>query len=180
MIREMSADRVGEWSGRIIDVRSPQEYAGERLARAENVPLPEIGRACSGWSKAEPLLVMCKAGVRSRQAAEQLVSAGFGEVTTLVGGIDACRKAGVPLVFVRKAIPIIRQVLIAAGGLLLIGLALGRLNSAWLLLDWVVAAGLVFAGVSGYCPMAWVMERMPWNKTGTCCSAASPVSKCAR
>ncbi|MCC7133931.1 MAG: rhodanese-like domain-containing protein, partial [Gemmatimonadales bacterium] len=35
------------------------------------------------------IVVYCKGGVRSAQAAEQLVQAGFGAVTNVVGGITA-------------------------------------------------------------------------------------------
>jgi hypothetical protein len=49
---------------------------------------------------------------------------------------------------------------------------------AWLVVPVVVGAGLVFAGVSGMCPMASLIARMPWNKrdnanrhasSGDCC-----------
>jgi hypothetical protein len=42
----------------------------------------------------------------------------------------------------------------------------------------VVGLGLVFAGASGFCPMASLIARMPWNRsaetdrrasTGGCC-----------
>jgi hypothetical protein len=35
---------------------------------------------------------------------------------------------------------------------------------AWILLTWFVGAGLVFAGVSGFCGMARLLALMPWNK----------------
>jgi hypothetical protein len=35
---------------------------------------------------------------------------------------------------------------------------------AWILLSWFVGAGLVFAGVSGFCGMARLLAPMPWNR----------------
>jgi len=64
--------------------------------------------------------------MRSRQAYDDLAAAGFNNLTMLTGGIQACKKAGVNVIVVRRTIPIIRQVMITAGSLLLIGLYLGR------------------------------------------------------
>ncbi len=62
-------------------------------------------------------------------------------------------------------LPLMRQVQIAAGSLLLLGLILSNLVApAWILLTWFVAAGLVFAAVSGFCGMAQLLALMPWNR----------------
>jgi hypothetical protein len=34
----------------------------------------------------------------------------------------------------------------------------------WIALSWFVGAGLVFAGVSGFCGMARLLAVMPWNR----------------
>ena len=61
--------------------------------------------------------------------------------------------------------PLVRQVQIAAGSLVVVGVALGALASPWfLLLAGVVGAGLVFSGVSGTCAMAAVLARLPHNR----------------
>ncbi|MFN7630579.1 MAG: DUF2892 domain-containing protein [Cyanobacteriota bacterium] len=58
-----------------------------------------------------------------------------------------------------------RQVQIAAGSLMLLGLILSTtLAPAWILLSWFVGAGLVLAGLSGFCGMARLLALMPWNK----------------
>ena len=58
-----------------------------------------------------------------------------------------------------------RQVQITAGSLVLIGLLAGVLASPWaLILSGFVGAGLVFAGASGWCGMAVLLARMPWNR----------------
>ncbi len=185
-MQTLTADRVSEWKGRIIDVRSPQEFAGERLHGAECVPLATLPGAAGTWDRGAPLLVMCKSGMRSKQACEQLSAAGFTNISMLGGGIDACKKAGLSVIAGRKVLPIFQQVMIAAGTLILTGLLLGRVHPAFYLIDWFVACGMVFAGITGFCGMAKLLERMPWNQvqpvgaapapaasSGSCCAATS-------
>ena len=62
-------------------------------------------------------------------------------------------------------LPLMRQVQIAAGSLVLLGLGLGSwVAPAWILLSWFVGAGQVFAGISGFCGMARLLALMPWNR----------------
>ena len=58
-----------------------------------------------------------------------------------------------------------KQVQIAAGGLVLSGLILNELLApGWIALSWFVGAGLVFAGTRGFCGMARLLAVMPWNR----------------
>jgi hypothetical protein len=59
-----------------------------------------------------------------------------------------------------------RQVQIAAGSLVVLGVLLAVTLSPWfVLLSAFVGGGLVFAGVSGTCALAEVLAMMPWNPT---------------
>jgi hypothetical protein len=52
-----------------------------------------------------------------------------------------------------------------AGSLVLGGVLLGMLVApGFYALAGVVGAGLVFAGVSGFCGMANILALMPWNR----------------
>jgi hypothetical protein len=63
----------------------------------------------------------------------------------------------------RRPIELQRQVQITAGGLVLLGVLLS-LGWPWFLaLSMFVGAGLIFAGVSGTCGMARLLQRAPWN-----------------
>lgn len=177
-MRTITAEQIKDFKGRIIDVRNPNEFGGERLARAECVPLPMLPNETRQWDRAEPLLLMCKSGMRSKQAYDDLAAAGFSNLTMLAGGIEACKKAGIDVICIRKTIPIMRQVMIAAGLLLLIGLSLGLLQPAFYLIDWFVACGLLFAGITGVCFMARLLEMMPWNRTPSPLSCSSTTSSC--
>ena len=80
--------------------------------------------------------------------------------------IDAWRKAGLPIVTdSRQPLELQRQVQISAGSLALGGTALGLLISPWFfIVPAFVGAGLVTAGVTGFCGMARVLMRAPWNR----------------
>jgi rhodanese-related sulfurtransferase len=112
-------------------------------------------------------VLVCHSGNRSAQALAQLQQKGHADpLADLEGGVPAWQKAGLPLRKLRNApLPLMRQVQIAAGSLVLLGLILSNVVApAWILLSWFVGAGLVFAGVSGFCGMARLLALMPWNK----------------
>jgi rhodanese-related sulfurtransferase len=81
------------------------------------------------------------------------------------GGLMAWSEAGLPTNSHTTRLPIMRQVLIAAGSLVLIG-ALGALVShpAFIYLALFVGLGLLFAGITGWCGMAFLLGKMPWNQ----------------
>ena len=87
----------------------------------------------------------------------------------LGGGIDAWRQAGQPTVADRsQPLEIMRQVQITAGGLVLIGVLLGTFVAPGFFgLSAFVGAGLMFAGVTGWCGMANLLRVMPWNRRAT-------------
>ena len=54
---------------RLVDVRTPGEYAGGHIPGAVNVPLQQIGAIASEVpDKSTPLFVYCMSGARSQQA----------------------------------------------------------------------------------------------------------------
>ncbi len=152
----------------VIDVRTPLEYREIHLAFARNMPLdrldPEELRQLAGRAE-EPLYIICRSGSRGRQACEKLMAAGCDNVVNIEGGTLACVEAGLPLVRGRKTISLERQVRIAAGLLVLLGVMLGWLiHPALAGLSAFVGAGLVFAGVTDTCGMGLLLARMPWNR----------------
>lgn len=66
----------------------------------------------------------------------------------------------------KQPLPVIRQVHITAGSLVLLGVVSGyTLDSRLFLLSGVIGAGLIFSGVTGFCGMATLLQKMPWNRT---------------
>ncbi len=74
---------------RLLDVREPWECAIARLPGSVNIPLGEIPSRWQELDAESEIIVVCKAGGRSRRAAQFLLAQGFGRVANLSGGIDA-------------------------------------------------------------------------------------------
>jgi len=102
----------------------------------------------------------------SIQAAKALLAAGHTDVAHLKGGLPSWKQAGLPTKVDRKApLPLMRQVQIIAGSLIVLGVVLGyALGPLWFLLSGFVGAGLLFAGVTGHCGMAMMLTKLPYNK----------------
>ena len=97
---------------------------------------------------------------------DRLRAAVDGETFILEGGLDAWVASGLPVQEDRKApLELMRQVQIAAGLLVLLGVGLGfAVSPVFFGLSLFVGAGLTFAGVSGFCGMARPLAVMPWNR----------------
>lgn len=148
----------------LVDVREPVEYKDVAIAEAENIPLDDIASAVERFKKYGTVYVNCGSGVRSRKACEVLEAQGV-HVVNLEGGLTAWQHSGLPVRGKEHHLPIIRQVMLTAGLLILGGLTLAYfLNPYWLILPGVVGVGLTFSGATGYCLMAYLLEMMPWNK----------------
>ena len=71
----------------IIDVREPNEYQINRIPGSVLIPLGEIPRRYAELDPDSELVMQCKVGGRSAQAADFLRSVGFKKVLNLQGGI---------------------------------------------------------------------------------------------
>ncbi len=153
----------------LVDIRERDEFARERIAGARHHAVSILDREHPARPGDEILIFHCSTGLRTVENAPRLACGMPGEIRTYVleGGIDAWKKAGLPVSIDRsQPIPIIRQVQIVAGSLVLLGAVLGAtVAPAFYLLSGFVGAGLVFAGASGFCGMARVLALMPWNRT---------------
>jgi hypothetical protein len=116
------------------------------------------------WNDDRETVMVCWAGQRAQQAAEQLHGMGFTHVTMLEGGTKAWKAEGLPLERERAGIPLSRQVFIGAGVFILAGLGLALLNPWFLVLDVFVGVMMISAGATGFCPMAMGLAKMPWNR----------------
>jgi rhodanese-related sulfurtransferase len=83
----------------IIDVRSKEEYDFHgHISQAQLMPLATFAEDCQELPIPKEKQIICvdRAGQRSEAACKLLVKAGFSNVTNLVGGMKAWRKAGLP------------------------------------------------------------------------------------
>jgi rhodanese-related sulfurtransferase len=149
----------------LIDVREPDEYARERIPNARLVPLSRLSIPLDRH-EAEQVIFHCRSGARTATASERLAAAAGGDAYILRGGLDAWKAAGLPVLRDRwRPIEMMRQVQIAAGSLVVLGVGLGALlHPAFYALSGFVGAGLVFAGTTGTCGMARILALAPWNR----------------
>ncbi len=167
--RELAEICKSQGKSDVIDVRTPAEFREVHVEFARNVPLDRLDPAAElrsrGGSTEEPVYLICRSGSRGRQACEKFLAAGFTNVVNVEGGTLACVEAGLPVVRGKKAMSLERQVRIAAGSLVLLGVLLGWLvHPALFGLSAFIGAGLVFAGITDTCGMGLLLARMPWNQ----------------
>ncbi|HKK40255.1 MAG TPA: rhodanese-like domain-containing protein [Cryomorphaceae bacterium] len=84
----------------LLDVRTPGEVSQGYIAGAQNMDIAdweEFKTGVEGLDKSEPVMVYCKVGGRSHQAAVYLVESGFTRVYDIKGGIIAWQKADKPV-----------------------------------------------------------------------------------
>jgi rhodanese-related sulfurtransferase len=150
----------------LIDVREPDEYIKEHVPQAHLVPLSGFNTEDFPKEHDKIAVFHCLSGGRTEAAASQILQSGFREVYQLEGGIKGWRAAGLHVNENAKApISIMRQVQIAAGSLVLLGIALAVLVNPWFAaLSAFVGAGLTQAGITGNCAMASILKYMPWNR----------------
>ncbi len=74
----------------LIDVRTPREFVGGHIPTADNIEYQVIGQALAETDRDRPIVLYCRTGNRSAQAARTLRNAGF---TTVVdfGGVNRWR-----------------------------------------------------------------------------------------
>ncbi len=73
----------------LVDVREPHEWAIGRIDGAVLIPLGEVLESLDRIPRDRDVVVYCKGGTRSAQAADLLVAKGYQRVENLLGGILA-------------------------------------------------------------------------------------------
>jgi rhodanese-related sulfurtransferase len=152
----------------LIDVRTPVEHDEMHIAGSHLMPLdrldPEAVKAAAGH--AESCVLVCRSGKRAEQAYEKLRAAGCGNLVILEGGVTDWEAAGLPLErSASKRLPLMRQVQLIIGVLALTGSVLAlTVNKNFALLPAFLGAGLTMAGSTGWCGLAILLSKMPWNK----------------
>ena len=163
-ITSHDADKAMAKGATLVDIRGPDEHAREHIVGALHVPLDRLEALpkVSG-----PIIFHCKSGMRTQANEAALrAAAGFTPCHILEGGLEGWRAAGLPTRVDRKQpLEIMRQVQLAAGGLVLLGVLLGFLIApVFFGLSAFVGAGLMMAGATGWCGMANLLQAMPWNR----------------
>jgi rhodanese-related sulfurtransferase len=148
---------------RVIDVREPDEFARGHMPGARCIPASGLDDVATQWRDDTETVVVCWSGARSLSAADRLKGMGFTRVAVLDGGTRAWKKAGLETVRTKRGIPVQRQVMIGAGLVHLLSFGLALIDPWFLALAVFASSMLVVAGMTGFCPMAVALARMPWN-----------------
>lgn len=155
----------------ILDVRTPAEVNTEALKNCIHIPLHELtaerleNELIKRNQQASTVYLLCQSGKRAEAAANQLHGKIAQNICILEGGMNAVKQANIPLqVAANPVMSLERQVRIAAGSLVMIGVGLGYLiHPGFYGLAGFVGAGLTFAGITDTCAMGMLIARMPWN-----------------
>lgn len=150
----------------LIDVREPAEYRSECIDGACLIPLSEISIEKLPSTK-RPIVIHCRSGKRSADACAKLLKVNPSlDVASLDGGIIAWGQSGFN---VKRSgsniLPLDRQTQITTGFIAFSGTILGAfINPGFYILPGFIGAGLMFAGLTGWCGMAKLLAKMPWNR----------------
>jgi len=153
----------------LVDIREIDEFSRNHINGAQSQPLSTWVSQNFDVFKDKNVILMCRTGTRTYANEMKLVSAFSGEVSILEGGLEAWKKAGLPVIENKKApMEINRQVQIIAGSLTFLGILLGLLiHPLWFALSAFIGAGLTFSGATGSCTMARIISLAPWNRKVT-------------
>ncbi|MFN8694220.1 MAG: rhodanese-like domain-containing protein [Holosporales bacterium] len=148
----------------LIDVREPAEYKAEHIKGSHLMPL---GVCCPEKlptaTKNKIIIIHCKAGKRGEKACAALRESGQ-TIYNLAGGLDAWMAAGLPIEKGR-GVPLMRQVQIVVGGLVGFFTILGfAVHPGFHAAAGIIGLGLLNAGLTGWCGMAMLLAKMPWNR----------------
>jgi len=182
----ISAAEAVQWlrnggAASVIDVRTGAEFAGEHVEGSRLIPLDQVEqRADEVRATPAPRLILCRSGARAEMARQQLDKQHVRGLTVVEGGIEALRAAGGETRKGRSVMSLERQVRIAAGVLVLMGVTLGALvHPALFGVAAFVGVGLTFAGITDWCGMGMLLAKAPWNRVGVEGGAAPVTPACS-
>ncbi len=152
----------------LVDVREPGEHAAQSIAGTKLVPLASVCKKALPECNGKKLVVHCMKGGRGNSACAKLLAEDPNlEIYNLEGGISSWCEAGLEVNKASKGffLPLDRQVQLTIGLGVLIGSILAyTVSPVFILLAGFFGAGLTVAGITGFCGLAVLMAKMPWNQ----------------
>jgi rhodanese-related sulfurtransferase len=151
---------------RLLDVRTPGEYAAGRIPGSVNVPLPDLAPHAEAIAKrGGELVVVCQSGARAGQAADILRAAGHPKALVLAGGLHAWQCAdGAVDSDAPSAWTIERQVRLVAGSIVLSSILASLKAPKARFVAGAIGGGLTFAALSNTCLMGTLLAKLPHNR----------------
>ncbi len=154
----------------VIDVRSAAEFENMHIRGSYNVPLPLLSEHTDELAArlGSRVVLVCQSGARAEQARQRLDGSGINTAYVLTGGVPGFAAAGGDVVRGKTRWDLERQVRLAAGSLVILGLAGGKFVSPKIrLLAGAIGTGLTFSAATNTCAMGQAISAMPWNKAAT-------------
>jgi sulfur-carrier protein adenylyltransferase/sulfurtransferase len=94
---QVASERINRGELEVVDVREPWEFARDHIPAAKLTPLGQIIARPQEAITADNVVFVCEVGQRSAVAAELAAAAGMQHVFNLEGGMQAWRRAGLPV-----------------------------------------------------------------------------------
>ena len=165
----------------VIDVRTGAEFDGEHIPGSRLIPLDQIEvHADEVRATPAPRLLLCRSGNRASMARKALERLRVAGLSVIEGGLAAYVEAGGSTVKGKARMSLERQVRIAGGSLVLLGVLAGfTIHPAFSILSGFVGAGLILAGVTDWCGMGILLGKMPWNRSNAPAGTSSTGGTCA-
>ena len=82
----------------MLDVRTPEEYKQGHIQGAKLIPVQALAEHLAEVPKNKRVYVYCHSGKRSARASKLLAKHGFTNIENVMGGIEAWKQAGYPVV----------------------------------------------------------------------------------
>lgn len=162
---------------RVLDVRTPAEFESGHIPGAYNVPLDTLGEHTAELARhlSEPVVLVCRSGLRADRACEQLAASGMPNLHVLAGGVQAWDDGARAVRRGRQRWDLERQVRLVAGTIVLAGIV----GSVWVpalkYVSGAIGLGLTVAALSNTCMMGMLLAKLPYNRSAGTADAADIV-----
>ena len=148
-------------------MRSAAEFESLHIRGSYNVPLPLLSEHTDELAArlGSRVVLVCQSGARAEQARQRLAKSGIDSAYVLTGGAPGFAAAGGDVVRGKDRWDLERQVRLAAGSLVVLGLAGGKFVSPTIrMLAGAIGTGLTFSAATNTCAMGQALSAMPWNR----------------
>lgn len=91
---------INRSDGIVVDVREKKEFESGHIVDANNIPLAKLKQRVTELKKhlEKPVIVVCKMGQQSGEAAKILTDEGHTQVVKMTGGLAEWKSQSMPLV----------------------------------------------------------------------------------
>lgn len=147
----------------IIDVRELFEHQSCKIKGSILMPSSSFDEATMPDANKKKIVIHCKSGRRSSMVISKMKNR---DCYNLEGGIDAwiAQRFDVERSS-KECLSLDRQVQLTIGTILVLSFLLTYfININFVFITLLIGCGLSFAGLTGFCGLAIVLAKAPWNK----------------